>query len=84
MSQSKEILRIKEDLQDLLNIQCADGNWDHDAYMFGMANGLILAMSVVTGEDPDFLAAPENFLADFELIDKFNKSSIIVNTDDSE
>jgi len=67
-------------LQDLLEVQCQDGNWDHSPYMHGMANGMIFAMSVLTGDDPEFLDPPENFLCDLNSLDKFNKSSIIVDT----
>ena len=58
------IEQIKQNLDDVLDIQCSDGNWDYDPYMHGMANGLILAKSIVTGKDTDFLEAPERFLAE--------------------
>ncbi|NND70565.1 MAG: hypothetical protein HKN43_03200 [Rhodothermales bacterium] len=32
-------------LDNVTAIQCSDGNWNHDAYMHGMANGLLLAQS---------------------------------------
>jgi len=38
---------IAKDLKDLMEIQCADGNWDYDAYMMGLANGLIMADSLL-------------------------------------
>jgi len=47
------------DLEDLLKIQCGDGNWNYDPYMQGMANGMILAMSLFKGVAPEFLDAPE-------------------------
>ena len=28
-------------------VQCTDGNWNHDEYMRGMANGLLIAMSIL-------------------------------------
>lgn len=58
---------IKENLeavQDLLNIQLMDGNWNCDPYMHGMANGMILCMSILRGEVPKFLDAPEEWIFD--------------------
>jgi len=53
-----------EKLQDLINVQCTDGNWNYDAYMHGLANGLITAMSVLTNEEPEFKDAPDRWLSD--------------------
>jgi hypothetical protein len=47
--------------RELLKIQCSSGNWDTDPYMHGMANGMILVISTVLGEDPEFLDAPERW-----------------------
>lgn len=66
------------ELEGLLKIQCSEGNWNHSPYMHGMANGMILAISVLTGEEPKFLEAPDMFISDIEVLDKFNNSSIIV------
>ena len=38
---------IAKDLKDLIDVQCADGNWNYSAYMMGLANGLILADSLI-------------------------------------
>ena len=46
-------------LQDVLDVQCSSGNWDHDPYMHGMANGLILAQSIIADKDPEYLDAPK-------------------------
>lgn len=43
-------------------VQTSSGNWDFDPYMQGMANGLILAMANLTGEEPQFLDAPKRWL----------------------
>ena len=63
----KEKLKAYEEsvsvLQDLLDVQCTDGNWNHDAYMHGLANGLILAMSVFGDRTPQFLEAPSEWVA---------------------
>jgi len=55
-----------EDLEDITKVQCSDGNWNHDAYMHGMANGMILALATVKGstECPEFLEAPNVWLED--------------------
>lgn len=47
-----------EQLQDCVNVQCSDGNWNANDYMHGMANGLILAMAIMKGETPKYLDAP--------------------------
>lgn len=52
------------DLNNVTEIQCTDGNWNYDAYMQGMANGLILARAIINGGEPEFLEAPPQWLAD--------------------
>ena len=51
-----------ESLRDLKKTQCADGNWNYDPYMHGMANGLILALSLFEEGKVEFLEAPELWL----------------------
>lgn len=60
----KTTAKAIESLKDLLKVQCADGNWNYDPYMHGMANGMILALSLFEGGTPDFLEAPEEWLED--------------------
>lgn len=55
--------KIKE-LQKMLDVQCANGNWNYDPYMHGMANGMIFSMSVLTGNEPEYIEAPEKWLCD--------------------
>lgn len=57
------------ELDKVLEIQTTDGNWNYDAYMHGMANGMIMARSCITGEDPHFLEAPAEWLCDRPEID---------------
>ena len=57
------------DLEDLLKVQCSDGNWNYDPYMQGMANGMILAMSLLKGVTPEFLDAPDVWGKDSPYID---------------
>lgn len=49
-------------LHDILAIQKSDGNWDFDPYMHGMLNGLVLAESAMTGEEPEFREAPPKWI----------------------
>lgn len=51
-------------LKECLAIQCADGNWNWDPYMHGMANGMIFALSVIEGTSPTYLDAPDEWLCD--------------------
>ncbi len=51
-------------IREIADIQCRHGNWDYDPYMHGLANGLLLAISIVSGEEPHFLDAPAEWLAD--------------------
>jgi hypothetical protein len=54
-----------ETLDEMIKIQCAEGNWNYDPYMHGMANGLLLAKSVFDEtHEPKFLEAPEKWLYD--------------------
>lgn len=51
-------------LDDLVKIQCSDGNWNFNPYMHGMANGMILALSLFKGVDVIFLEPPEVWIYD--------------------
>ena len=55
-----------ESTQDIVNVQCNDGNWNCDSYMHGMANGMLVVQSMFTDRDPVFLEAPEIWLSDSE------------------
>lgn len=59
---SKE--KMISDLQNMIDVQCTDGNWNYDRYMHGMANGLICALSVLTDKDPKYLDAPDKWICD--------------------
>ncbi len=54
----------KSDLEDVIKVQCSNGNWNHDKYMHGLANGLIVAKSIVYGGEPNFLDAPDEWIGD--------------------
>lgn len=49
--------RMVETLKNLRDNQCQEGTYDSNEYMRGMANGLILAVSVFDGTDPVFYDA---------------------------
>jgi len=66
---SKEI----EQLEELVEVQCADGNWNYDPYMHGMANGMILALAMMKGIEPAYLEAPQEWLADTTKRNNINK-----------
>ena len=55
-----------EKLKNVLDIQTSDGNWNVDPYMFGMANGLILAYHIMTDshEECPYLNQPEKWLSE--------------------
>lgn len=50
----KEIEFKVEKLKDFVKIQSSKGCYDIDEYMRGIANGLILALSVFTEEEPKY------------------------------
>ena len=56
-------LKVIEEIDDLLKVQCSDGNWNYDPYMHGMANGMILIKAIVTRKSPKFLTAPKKWLS---------------------
>jgi hypothetical protein len=74
----KTVDELAKELERLLTIQTTNGNWDHSPYMHGMANGIIFSLSVLTGEDPKFLDAPDMFSCDVKDLDKFNQSSTVI------
>lgn len=57
------------ELTKLIDIQCADGNWNYDPYMYGMATGMILSKHVLDGGDGDcpYIDAPDRWLRDDDL-----------------
>ena len=38
-------------LEDIINIQLENGNWNYDPYMMGLANGLLMAEHIIKGRD---------------------------------
>ncbi len=58
------------DLKEMIKVQCSNGNWNYDPYMHGMANGMICAMALITGKEPEYLEAPKVWLKDLPDISK--------------
>ena len=50
-------------LKSVLEVQCSDGVYKYDPYMHGMANGLILAQSIMEDTEPIFLEAPTQWIS---------------------
>lgn len=67
-SSAKRLEKIQKDRQtirDLTNTQLQNGNWNYDPYMHGMANGMILCLSILDGEEqPNYKDAPEVWIKD--------------------
>lgn len=54
-------------LQRMVDTQSSTGNWNHDPYMLGMANGLELALATLQDRKPNYLSAPDRWLTDNPL-----------------
>ena len=50
---------LVDDMEDVVNIQASDGNWDADPYMHGMLNGMILMHAMTVGKEPEFKTVPK-------------------------
>lgn len=46
-------------MQNCLDIQGSDGNWNYDEYMRGMFNGMELMMSIMEDREPVYKTAKE-------------------------
>jgi len=64
-------------LEGAVKTQCANGNWNHDQYMHGMANGMIFALSLFKSGRPKYLEAPKEWGEDMPD----NREAIGVSTD---
>jgi hypothetical protein len=60
-----ELQKRISQIDDMVAIQCTDGNWNYDPYMHGMANGLLVAQAALH-DSHDFapLSAPAEWLID--------------------
>ena len=64
---SNTLNNIKWTLKNVIDIQCSPGNYDHNPYNHGMANGLILAMSIIEGKTPEYIQTPKHWLKDIKI-----------------
>ena len=71
--ESQSMNKLLNDLDDVVKIACSDGNWNHDPYLHGMANGLICAQAVLCGTDPVYLDAPMVWSKDIAMDIKVHK-----------
>jgi hypothetical protein len=58
--------KLQGDIDNLVAIACADGNWNYSPYFMGMANGILVVKAALTGETPKFLSSPERWLEDLD------------------
>ena len=69
ITEGKETASTEEALESinrLINIHCCHGHYNLNPYMHGLANGLILAKSCITNEEPEYLEAPKTWLCDLK------------------
>jgi hypothetical protein len=57
-SSTKSFSQKLKELQNCVDIQCQNGNWNYSEYMRGMANGLILALTIMTETQPIYREVP--------------------------
>jgi hypothetical protein len=69
IKQFRNMQKVRAMVQCAAN-QCEDGSWDWDAYMHGMANGMIFMLSVIFGEEPHYKDAPHKWRCDDEEVEK--------------
>ena len=62
--------RNLKNLDDIIKIQCSNGNWNYDPYMHGLANGLLLARHTILGlnEEIKYMEAPKKWHRDYPSI----------------
>jgi len=66
-----------EKLDDLVNIQATDGNWNYNEYMRGLLNGLLIARSIFEKNEPE-LKEQTTCIAEMEMLEIFNKSGVVL------
>jgi hypothetical protein len=71
----EKLQKGKKHIDNAVDIQTMDGNWDYCEYMHGLANGLIFAQACLNGETPKYLEAPERWLREARKSAKSNNDS---------
>lgn len=51
-------------VENLIQIQASNGNWNYDPYMHGLANGILLGYSIFADKEYKPLSAPKEWLCD--------------------
>ncbi len=77
MATAKSLQEYLISLDEAIRLQSTDGTWNYDPYLHGMANGLIYAKSLLTGEDPKYLDPPAFYKVDLKILDKLSKGAKI-------
>lgn len=64
-----------EIIQDLLETQGMNGNWDYNEYMLGLYNGLELSLSILQKREPNYKTPPAKWrVSVYKRVIKFIKS----------
>lgn len=68
-TENKELVKLTEnhnrnvnDLSRLVSVQRLDGNYNFSAYMLGLTNGLLLALSIMVGTDYQPIDRPKEWI----------------------
>lgn len=72
VDEAREVRKLRDGvrhIENLINIQKGDGNWNYDPYMLGLANGLILAQACLLDQNPEYIQEPEQYLRNVEVTD---------------
>jgi hypothetical protein len=64
--------KYEREIRNLVELQSSPGNYNCNPYMWGLANGLILALSCITGKC-DYLEKPKIWLDDLPKADIVNE-----------
>lgn len=49
-----------QEIEELLEIQGRNGNWNYSSYMCGLYNGLALALAVIENKEPAYRERPSD------------------------
>lgn len=60
----EKLKKKKKDIQNVHNIACSNGNWNHNQYMHGMANGIICVKAIIDDEEPVYLDPPDAWISE--------------------
>lgn len=69
MTETTELQEKIERVRDVFKIQGENGNWNCNQYMHGLYNGLALALSILEDKEPEYRAAPKEWLDDRKPVD---------------